>query len=337
MNVDTNARAGEREPSPAEYAEAAAWVARLHGPNRSAQVERGLRRWLDADPAHAAAFEASTAGWEVTGRLPRRSFPRLSYWQRRGYRQGFLRSAIAVAGLAALAFGTLIYLQQRQGVITRVGEQRVLVLDDGSRVTLNTDTRVTVDYDKEARVLELKSGEAMFEVARQANWPFIVKAGGREIRALGTSFVVRREAHEVEVTLVEGKIAVSDAPRSDSGGAAGAAAPPLERMLVPGQRLTLAESEPPRIDMPPIDKVTAWRRGQLDFQATPLVDALAEMNRYSTTKLIVEDVQAGSIPITGVFRAGDAASLATAVALAYDLEVVESGDAIRLSRKSSAQ
>src|SRR5688500_9675305 len=105
MSVNTNQRIDECEPTPAEYAEAAAWIARLHGPNRTAGVERGLHRWLNGSPEHVAAFEAMNAAWEVTGKLPRASFPRVSRWQRLGYRQGFIRSAVAVASIGILALG----------------------------------------------------------------------------------------------------------------------------------------------------------------------------------------------------------------------------------------
>src|SRR5687767_5392635 len=85
----------------------------------------------------------------------------------------------------------------------------MLVLQDGTRTFLNTDTRVVVRFDKQARPVELKNGEALFEVAKQApSWPFVVVVDGRRVTALGTALVVRRGSGRVSVTLVEGSVAV---------------------------------------------------------------------------------------------------------------------------------
>ena len=102
----------------------------------------------------------------------------------------------------------LVYLRS-DAVVTGVGEQRTLTLEDGTRIQLNTDTRAVVRYDERLRRVELEKGEAMFEVARRPDWPFVVTAGDRQIRALGTAFVVRREAEVLAVTLVEGKVTVT--------------------------------------------------------------------------------------------------------------------------------
>lgn len=347
MTVETD-RSSERDPSPAEFAEAAAWVARLHGPNRTAQVEKGLRRWLEASPAHAAALEAMTAAWEATGKLPQESFPRLSRWQRAGYREGFIRSVLAVAAIAAVAIGTGLYLHRLGGIATGIGEQRLLTLDDGTRVFLNTATRLVVKYDKSVRKVELKGGEALFDVARRADWPFIVEAGDRQVRALGTSFIVRRDSEDLAVTLVEGKVTVSPVavpaaadpqssvpssaqPRVQADHAEALDADAEIITLSPGQRVMIAAHRPPMLDQPAIEKMTAWRRGLVDFENTPLAEAVAEMNRYSVLRLVIDGPQAAAIPITGVFRTGDAPSFAAAVARAYQLQVVEESSEIRLT------
>ncbi|MEJ1962448.1 MAG: FecR domain-containing protein [Gammaproteobacteria bacterium] len=89
------------------------------------------------------------------------------------------------ATLALIALGTFFYLRDA-GIGTDVGEQRTLTLADGTRIYLNTDTRVVVRYDEHVRRVELKSGEALFEVAHRPDQPFVVVAGDRTITALGT-------------------------------------------------------------------------------------------------------------------------------------------------------
>jgi len=371
MNTGKEPAAQDMEPTPAVYADAAAWIARLHGPNRSIQVEKGLRRWLTSHPTHAMAFEAMTAAWEVTGRLPQEPLPRVSRWRRKGYRDGFIRSAAAVAAVALVVAGAVVYLRHDDGITTSAGEQRTVTLDDGTRVFLNTQTRIVVRYDDRARRVELKSGEALFEVARKVDRPFVVKAANRQVTALGTAFIVREDGARMSVTLLEGKVAISSpdlqtpeephpslpsnssprlrlpSPSIDSSsqpspwkGEGGSESririkerPGVrnnEIILSPGQRLTLAASKAPKVDSPPLESVTAWRRGLVDFENTPLGEAVEDMNRYGGVRVAVENAERSTIRVTGVFRAGDAESFAAAVARAYQLEVAESENKIIL-------
>ncbi len=158
---------------------------------------------------------------------------------------------------------------------TRVGERRVIVLEDESRVTLNTDTRIAVAFDKKDRVIRLERGEALFNVAHDAGRPFFVRADGGEVRAIGTRFMVRRDGARLAVTLLEGKVAV----RKD------ALAPIL---LEPGDRVVLGADAVALRDRPQIDTVTAWQRGELILRDTPVAEAVREMNRYSQSHIELE-------------------------------------------------
>src|SRR5690606_28626324 len=94
-------------------------------------------------------------------------------------------------------------------VRTGVGEQRTVTLEDGSRVSLNTATRLSLHFDRGVRRVRLQSGEALFEVARDPGRPFVVESGDRQVRALGTAFIVRRDAGRIAVTLMEGSVEVA--------------------------------------------------------------------------------------------------------------------------------
>jgi len=323
------------KPSPALRAQAAAWVTRLHGPNRTEEVEDGLRRWLAESPEHKAAFELLTDTWEKSARLRRRPIERVASWQKVGFRVSFSRAAIATMTVAAVAvLGTIFYLHS-DAVVTAVGEQRTLTLEDGTRVYLNTNSRAVVHYDKKLRQVNLEKGEALFEVAKHPEWPFVVTAGDRQVTALGTAFIVRRDEKDLAVTLVEGKITVSPVRGASGGSAVHQRTPESVAAAVftlsPGQRLTLAKSEPPKMDRPPLERVTAWQRGQVAFDNTPLADAVAEMNRYSAVRVVVEDPSAATIRVSGIFRAGDSANFAQAVAKSYRLEVRDQADEVILA------
>lgn len=219
------------------------------------------------------------------------------------------------------AFTLLMY--DDGSLSTGVGEQRILTLDDGTRISLNTATRLSIDYDRQARRVKLTSGEALFEVAKRPDWPFIVTAADRTITALGTAFVVRRNEGDLAVTLVEGKIAV-DSVRPV------AHTQPL-KIATPGQRVTYTSDASARVDHANVDSLTAWRRGQVVLQSIRLADAIAEMNRYSTVRLSLEDEAAGDVRISGVFRAGDSALFARAIAETYHLTATEQNGTIVLS------
>jgi transmembrane sensor len=317
----------EKEPdcSSAELDEAAVWMARLHAPERTASVERGFRRWLAEKPSHAAAFETISTAWDLTGALQRRPFPKLTRWERAGFRSGFLRAAAAVGSVAALAILAIIFYVRAGGYATAVGEQRVLTLDDGTRVTLNTSSRVVIDYSESERRVNLKQGEALFEVARNPGRPFIVVAGEQLVRALGTEFIVRRDERQLAVTLLEGKVTVSPEAHEPPGPPPGRDTPAAGQAevftLTPGQRLTLSSSAPPHLDSPSINQLSAWRLGQVELDDASLAEAVAEMNRYSATQLIVATPQAAALRINGVFRVGDAAGFAAAVARSYGLKL----------------
>ena len=320
--------------SAAVRAEAAAWVARLHGPNRTPHVEAGLRRWLADDPEHAAAFELLTDTWEKSARLRRRPLEQVASWERPGFRISFPRAALAAAATVVLAVLATIFYLHTDAVTTGVGELRTLTLDDGSRVHLNTDTRVRVHYDKQTRHVSLERGEALFEVAKRPDWPFIVTAGGREIKALGTEFVVRRDRKRLSVMLMEGKVTVSHGTEGQSNGS-----PPEAGTftLVPGDRVTFVGSATPTLDRPAPERVTAWLREEVALDNTSLADAVVEMNRYSHQRIVADDPELAAIRVSGIFKAGDLVNFAQAVARMYHVKVLNQQDEIVLMAGETAR
>lgn len=305
-------------------AEAAAWVARIHSSSRSPALEAGMRKWLEADPAHARAFEIATEAWEIGGSVRSYAMPRVADpFVEAPARKHVMTRRLAIAATVLALAGTVIYLQQKPLFIaTGVGEQRMLTLNDGTRIFLNTDTRLSVKEDAAQRRVQLENGEAWFDVAADPHRPFVVTAGDQKVVALGTDFVVRRESQQLAVTLVEGKVRVSSVSPSDEP----------ERVLKPGQRLMFVGGKPPRLDEPAIHEVTAWRRGEVVFDNTRLQDAAAEMNRYSAVKLIIDGPQAADIRLSGIFRTGDSARFAQAVGVTFHLVVAHEPGVIRISR-----
>jgi transmembrane sensor len=124
-----------------------------------------------------------------------------------------------------------------------LGEQRVVTLGNGSRLSLNTETQVHVEFSSTQRSVGVDDGEALFEVAKAASRPFIVRAGGSEVVALGTVFSVRLSRPIAElgdslaVTLVEGRVIVRAAAPAAHG-----LAPAQPISLVAGDRVRLTQT-----------------------------------------------------------------------------------------------
>lgn len=347
-NPDESMGDGRDAGWPAVVAEASAWIALLHGPGRTRAAEEGLKRWLAESERHRLAFEQATETWSASRAAIRRAAKvSLSFAGDREQRQRmpvrrYLAAAAAV--LIAVALGTYFYFQN-PGIATGIGERRTFALEDGTQVFLNTATRMVVEYSEKERRVRLESGEALFDVARRPNRPFVVSVGNRQVTALGTSFLVRRDPRRIAVTLVEGKVSVSAegglTDTSASGSASvethdrsrsGRAADASEGAVVldPGQRLVLADHARPVVDRPELEKLTAWQRGKVHIDNLTLADAVVEMNRYNTVALEVRG-DAASIRMSGVFRVGDSGSFARAVALTHGLTVTEEDRRIVLS------
>jgi len=311
-------------------AEAGAWIAKLHGPDRTPILEAALRRWLAENPAHAKEFELATDVWNESSGLPSTSpkpIPLTGWFQRH---IPLLQPLTALAAVCLIIAGWFGYAWYDSCITTGIGEQKTVTLVDGTRVTLNTDTRLLVRYDQRVRRIVLSSGEAYFNVAHNEHWPFVVEVGDQKIVALGTSFMVRRtdpDRESVVVTLLEGRVAVAPLTEPDL-----LPVKPLPEvtLLSPGERLRTRTAKRATIESASIDQSTGWMHGQLMFDETPLREAVNEFNRYSSVKIKIGSAEVAKIPVGGVFRLGDSTSFARAVAEAHSLRLVAQGDEILL-------
>ena len=313
-------------PSEQVRAKAAAWVAQLHDEQHSPDLEARLRAWLGESEDHRRAFARLTRAWERAGEIRLRARRDAPATRSRG-RSRLAPWAAAVTATLVLAVITAVYYRNDNAIITRIGQQEVRLLQDGTRAMLNTDTRIEVHYDERARRVRLIRGEARFDVSKHPSWPFLVSVDGQEIRALGTSFIVRHDGIEdLSVTLVEGQVSVAPIGRNDE-------APPHDRqILAPGQRLIISRHHAPSVDRPDLTRITAWQHGRVEFESTPLADAAGEMNRYSKSRVTVADADIARLRIGGVFRAGDSDEFVKVVTAAFGLRADRNGGDIVLSR-----
>ncbi|MDT9597368.1 FecR family protein [Sphingosinicella rhizophila] len=316
----------EAEPS-AQALEAGEWCRRVaEGDMSDGQVE-AFETWMEADPANRAAFDRASFIWRaLDGRAapPELVSVRVDALEALGTQpiqdnvgpQHYRRRwpAVAASLLALFLVGSLMLWPRGQSFETGVGERRVVMLDDGSRLSLDAASKVGVTYSDDRRSLTLLSGRAKFDVAKNALRPFSVTAGGKLIVATGTSFSVEMLAGKVDVVLYEGHVAVLDAET-------GAPAPvrtarqllAADQLMVPGSELSLPASGVGTLTEVDLGRSAAWEAGQLSFSDEPLGEAVARMNRYATTPLALGDPRVGGIPISGVFNAADTSGFVTGI------------------------
>jgi transmembrane sensor len=304
-------------------ADAAAWIARLQRADRTRATEAAFHEWLK-DPAHARAFEQVADLWEI---LP--GAARFESSGARVDRSRLLRCLAAASVIALIALGVTIFYEHSPGYRTAIGQQQVLTLSDETRVALNTDSRLSVNYSSTERRVSLDRGEALFEVTKNPNRAFIVQAGDTEVRALGTKFDVRRSDGRVIVVLLEGKVEITSRHQAHSE-------PVRVVTLSPGERLVLATDKgATAVDRPNVEAATAWRRGEVMFEDATLSEAVEEMNRYARIQVTIANPQLESLRVSGVFESQSAEEFAETVAALHHLQIEHQGNALILTAPES--
>ncbi|AMN46220.1 hypothetical protein ACG33_03680 [Steroidobacter denitrificans] len=300
-----------RRISPAVKAEAAVWFARLRSEERRREDEVSFRAWLSEDVRHREAFELVTMAWDTAGELvvPIRLYRHSQRLQLMSRRALTLGGAVALASFAGVGLWRIV---AADAYATGVGEQRRIALDDGSYVILDTNTRIRVAFTKTRRDIELIEGRAYFEVATDPLRPFLVRAGDRQVIAIGTAFDVAFEESRLAVVLVEGRVAVQPITLSPQ---------PVTRVLSPGERIVFDRAREIIKDQPDLAQVTAWQSGRVVFDDQTLAEAVTEMNRYSRRPIVIADEQLAAFRISGVYSTGDPESFARSVSILLPAQV----------------
>lgn len=293
-------------------AEAASWHTRLANRSVSAEMINEFYAWRQ-DPLNDEAYGKVQAMWSRAKALEGRpdiqaaindALARKKTPDRRGIWIGAL---VASTGIA-LAIGGTLWFQGRNAYATDVGEARVVQLADGSTVKLDTGSSIKVVFSGGQRRVELQRGRALFTVAHDTSRPFVVLAGGTQVRAVGTVFDVRRAGTGVTVSMVSGRVEVSG-PSLPIG--------PPKRLAV-GQR-ALVSPEGLQIQTINVADATSWADGRLVFRGTPLGEAVAEVNRYLTDKIVLAPGTPLAQPLSGVFHTSDREAFVSAVCELFQL------------------
>jgi transmembrane sensor len=242
--------------------------------------------------------------------------------------------AFFALGVVAVAFRDLMLFGPGQTYRTVHGEQGSWRLPDGSVLHLNSESSVTVRMTDTERLLTVHEGQALFQVAHDSARRFRVAAGAANIVAIGTQFDVRRDAQSEQVTIIEGRVAVTkgDAPPIESP----ALDVPGAVSLSAGEQLEIhAEgvSEPRKVDT---RQVSAWTKGQIILEATPLSEIIVEFNRYAAVPLEIADPELRDLQLSGVFDAYDVESFLEFMRRLDDVAVEKTPTRIRFHHRAVA-
>jgi transmembrane sensor len=286
-------------------AEAAEWLVRLDSGTLSGEEMASYQEWLGRSPLHRDSFQRLAVLWQdleavkvysepLPGNAPTVTF-RLSSWRWR-------QLVAAAAVLLVLLTGSVVYRNWPEppapvvAYETAVGGQQTVVLADGSTMLLNTASRVEVVYSRSERAVRLVRGEAFFDVAHDQSRPFTVISGGRQVRDLGTAFVVRQAGKSLEVTVTKGAVELAVAADTTQRLA----------MLSAGQSAafdhTLAYVK--RLSASELDRQLSWRGGVLVYSGEPLGDVVSDISRYTNVKISLSSPTLASLPVGGYFEIG---------------------------------
>ena len=330
----------ERKAPDQRRMEASAWIAKMDNGLRDAEAD-ALRTWMRADPQNEAELLEMARMWDKMDALARLSevFPRASEARPapiRHRRQFMAIAASFVFVLAASVFTAAIMNSDEGEAVpnlafdapayeTAIGGISTIELSDGSRITLNTNSRAVVSFSERQRIVKLERGEMHIDVAHDRTRPLGVVAGGRIVQAVGTAFSVKIDgSRRVEVLVADGRVRVGvhEPGTADLG--------QLEsRSVFDGQSLLVAEGERvvlnadgERVEALAPEEIEvrlSWRNGNLIFRGESLAAAVEEVSRYTTVDFAIPDHDLQAIRVAGLFKAGDVAGFLSTLQANFDV------------------
>lgn len=316
------------EPSPESldlHRHAAAdWLARLERPDVGEADWIAFDAWLEASPDHKRAYDEVLALWSELEAARPQLDQALSRRPQPSSRRWLLAGGLVAAGLAVAVTPWGDLTARTTTYQTAKGERWSVALADGSRIDLNAGTRLSVRLTGRERRVVMDHGQAIFDVAKDASRPFLIEAGDRTVRVLGTQFDVRYRDGRQSVTVARGVVEVR--PTSN--------APGRSYRLTVGQRLVHETgAQEAQVSAGSPQAVFSWRTGQLVYRDEPLANVVADLNQYSDQPLRVADARTGRLPFSGVLAAQGGAEMVRTLTLIAPVTSTSTPDGLVLRAK----
>ncbi|WP_454673194.1 FecR family protein [Achromobacter pestifer] len=278
--------------------QAVQWMLRLNAGNTDAAEQLRFQQWREADPAHAQAWtllQESVAG-------PLQALRTLGAAHTQDAASAALRGILVRGPSRRLFLGKTLTLaaaatgagwigarqwQQRGDLVTGTAERRTVQLDDGSRLQLNADSRIRLEFNSAVRRVRLLQGAVIATVTPDESRPFGVSTNDGTAWALGTRYMVRKEAEQSVAAVLEHTVRV----RSRSG---------ATEQLVEGQAAAYDANGIRRLDGMPATALAAWEAGRIDVLDASLEDVAAALRPYMRGTLHLTTA-AARLRVQGVF------------------------------------
>jgi transmembrane sensor len=339
--------------APSITEQAALWHARLHAADVTMKERNEFQAWTASNAEHRRAYEAmqNLAGKmdalsgiarqqpQVLSSVLQEQLTQCAELAEKAKGRPKRKFAMAVAASLILAIGlAFAMLPQWQPVeptlyTTAVGEQRSIMLADGSVVTLNTGSQLSVVMTDTARRLQLVRGEAYFDVAKDPLRPFEVAVNNSLVTAVGTAFNIRQNNSHLEVTVLEGRVQVnSGKPGREQG------SPVTKRFLHAGQQIDNSGTtlQVTQLDAKTLNNTVLWREGKFDFDNESVSNVIEKIQPYYSSKIIIGDDAIGDLTIGGVFRTDNVELLLSALESALNIRIVRKPGVIVLLRRTDS-
>lgn len=315
------------------------WFSKLRSPEATDADRQRHREWLASSVVHREAYQEIEDRWfrleahAPWAQVEIRRLERSAHQALERRWRLWLAWAIPLCLVAAVLvlFRLNDFPSMSERFVTAKGEQRRVVLSDGSRLHINSASTLEVKIDRHIREVYLQRGEGLFDVAHDTDRPFVVHVNNSKVVAVGTRFSVYYEDGEVAVTVLEGKVAVL--PQDAS----------LPNLRVPGEvierdRQALIDDKGEIRQLQVVDSatLTSWDSGMLVFEETPLRQVVRQLSRYVEGEIQV----AASVPdysVTGTFRISDRETMLRVLSEAIPVRHVQTSQAISMLQNPSDQ
>jgi len=306
--------------------EAASWVVRIEAGDLAEPDAVAFDSWLSNSPENAAAYDAALAvsqAYAADAHAVTRSLAERKVAHPVGRRAFFAAGAVAAAAAVAVVMAPQLTPTPVTTYATGKGERSTVRLADGSTIDLNAGTRLTVSLGREGRHVTLAEGQAVFDVTHDARRPFLIAAGDRTVRVVGTQFDVRRRGGKLSVTVARGAVEV----RPAAGGTGKA------YRLHPGQRLDHLEGAAlTHVAAAEAEEILGWRSGRVVYRDQPLADVVADLNQQFATPIRIDDPALAATPISGVIVLDEQDAVIRRLALLVPIRAVRSDAGVVLWR-----
>ncbi|MBT6579752.1 MAG: hypothetical protein HOO01_05710 [Cellvibrionales bacterium] len=328
--------------------QAAVWLIRISDNALTSAEVVALREWIGRSDFHREYFIQLSQNWDDMAVLQELavlfSVPRARASAGIGWVSFFTDklsfSAVAVAASVLVCAFALLLLtlpvehSRIMALQTAIGEQRVETLNDGSVLTINTDSQLTVDYSGDNRIIHLTRGEVNFDVSKDPHRPFVVYAGDGLVWAVGTAFNVRLASGGVDLTVTEGRVKVYAGIASSeslptlavnitNAHNASVSLQPNEAFVKAGEALRYSQviAEKDEVQTERLMQKLAWQQGALIFKGETLEQALVEIRRYTHMELRIVDPNIKNKKVGGYYKTDDIDGLLRSMSQSFDIHM----------------